>query len=220
MDDKSIIELYLRRSPDAGGFAAKRFGDACYKVAFSVLRDEEMAEKCLEKTWEQARRLIPPARPVFPAAFFAKLTRDIAFDEREENSAVPLPSGGSAVSALNDWLYSLSPEDRTLIIRKDWLMLTPKEAAASLGMTEAAAEQRILSLHDRLAASLSGSENVPADDHALMRLFGRIDDELVFLAIARTKNSGEVQVSQMRKNTLLAVIILIALCVLVFFLKR
>jgi DNA-directed RNA polymerase specialized sigma24 family protein len=222
MDDRTVIEYYLKRSPDAPGFAARRFSDACYKVAFSVLRDEEKAEDCLARVWEEAKRLIPPARPAFPAAFFAKLTRDLAFEARqEEETAGPSPSfeNDPAVPALNEHIYSLAPADRALLIRKDWLLLTDEEAAASLGLEPSDARQRLSLLHEGLAGFFAQRELALPEETALLRLFGRIDDELIFSAIARVKGSGEAAAEDLKRRAAFAVILLILLCALIFFLK-
>lgn len=80
MKDTEIIELYFKRDENAIIVSEKKYGSYCRKIAYSVLENSEDTEECINDTWLRAWKAMPPQRPDCLSAFFAKITRNLAFD--------------------------------------------------------------------------------------------------------------------------------------------
>ena len=80
MDDQEIVRLYWDRSEQAIAESSNKYGAYCSSIARNILSNRADAEECVNDTWFQAWNSIPPHRPAVLAAFFGKITRNLAFD--------------------------------------------------------------------------------------------------------------------------------------------
>ncbi len=80
MTDEQIIDLYWRRDEQAIAESDSKYGSYCHTVANNILHNTEDASECVNDTWLKAWNAIPPMRPAHLDLFFAKLTRNLAFD--------------------------------------------------------------------------------------------------------------------------------------------
>lgn len=101
MDDEKIIELYFERSERAISESGAKYGAYCFKVAFNILDNHEDSEECVNETWFRSWNAIPPKRPSRLAAFFAKITRNLALDRLGEKKAAKR-GGGEYIAALEE----------------------------------------------------------------------------------------------------------------------
>ena len=63
MHDKEIVALYWNRDESAITETSKRYGKYCFTIAFNILNNHEDAEECVNDTWLNAWKSIPPQRP-------------------------------------------------------------------------------------------------------------------------------------------------------------
>ncbi len=63
MEDENILELFCQRKEQALLETQARYGRLCRRVADNILSDARDAEECVNDTWLQAWRSIPPERP-------------------------------------------------------------------------------------------------------------------------------------------------------------
>ena len=87
MEDSRIIELYWQREPDAIAETERKYGAYCFTVAQHILRSREDSKECVNDTWLRAWNVIPPSRPNVLQMFLAKITRNIAFNRWEAQTA-------------------------------------------------------------------------------------------------------------------------------------
>ncbi len=176
MEDEKIVGLYLCRDEAAITETASKYGRLCRQVALGVLGSEEDAEECVNDAYARVWRSIPPDRPERLDAYVAKVTRRIAIDRYRKYTAekraptVPLldelaaalPAGEADAAdklamrdALNLFLYSLSPTNRIIFMRRYWYCSSVREIAKLLHMSEMSVQMRLGRMKKKLRASLS-----------------------------------------------------------------
>lgn len=158
MDDEKIVALFLRRDEAALGLTAAKYGLKLRAVADSLLHDRGAAEECENDTYMQAWAAIPPHEPwgyLFP--FLAKITRRLAIDAartrarqkrsapiteltRELEQCIPSPGdtagqvdGLLLLELVEDYLRSLTEEQRNMFIRRYWYLDSVRDVAAFFG---------------------------------------------------------------------------------------
>ncbi len=102
MQDTEIIELYWARSERAIPATSERYGSYCSAIAWNILHSREDAEECVNDTWLNAWNAMPPHRPSILSAFLGRLTRNLALDRCQRNTAEK--RGGGEVPAILDEL--------------------------------------------------------------------------------------------------------------------
>ncbi len=161
MDDKSIVDLYWQRSEKALSETAAKYGGYCYSIAWNVLANSEDAEESVNDTYLAAWEKIPPNRPRILSTFLGKITRNIAISRWRARTAAKR-GGGEVVLALeeleecvpdretaeaayqrkeaarvlNRFLDALPRQERTVFLRRYWLLDPIRQIADSLGFTQ------------------------------------------------------------------------------------
>ncbi|MCI9352232.1 MAG: sigma-70 family RNA polymerase sigma factor [Lawsonibacter sp.] len=144
MEDRQIIELYWKRAEEAIRETSIKYGRLCQYIAQNILSSPEDSEECVNDTWLGLWNAIPPQRPERFSAFVGRIVRNLAlkrFDyltaaKRSEEAVCSLEeledcvSGRTSVedevenqrveAAIDDFLWSLGAEKRTVFIRRYW----------------------------------------------------------------------------------------------------
>lgn len=87
MEDKQIIDLFLRRSEQAIIHMKEKYSNLCLCIARRVLADERDAEECVNDICLKVWNAIPPERPSSLAAYLSRITRNTALDRYSYNHA-------------------------------------------------------------------------------------------------------------------------------------
>lgn len=87
MEDKAILDLYFARDELAITETDRKYGGYCYSVANRILYSNEDSEETVSDTYWQAWNSIPPQRPNFLKLFLAKITRNLALNRRQKQTA-------------------------------------------------------------------------------------------------------------------------------------
>jgi len=124
MDDKEIIDLYWTRSERAIAETDQKYGRLCRRIAFNILANSEDSEVCVSDTYLKTWNSIPPKRPNGLCAFLGKITRNLALNRHEKNTAQK--RGGAGVCAALEELAECIPDSRTLEETVDSRILTDK----------------------------------------------------------------------------------------------
>ena len=160
MTDDKIINLYRQRSELAIAESSKKYGSYCHTVANNILNNNEDSDECVNDTWFRAWNAIPPAHPACLKLFFAKITRNLAFDKLKARSAIKRGSdeislvldeldeciaGNSDVEALiltkelvksiNSFLHTLSEHDCNVFVRRYFFADTISDIAKRYGQS-------------------------------------------------------------------------------------
>ena len=99
MLDHKIIALYHARDESAIAATAEVYGHYCYAIAYRILQNPEDAQECVNDTYWNAWRSIPPHRPTRLATYLGKITRNLALDRLKRMNAQKR-GGGPTESAL------------------------------------------------------------------------------------------------------------------------
>lgn len=154
MEDKQIVEMLFQRKESAIHELDEKYRRYCNSIAWHILGNREDAEECVNDTWYQAWRSIPPQRPGSLQAFVGKITRGFAIDKIRKKSAARRPDTHFAnveqetaelneawyaiekameakelTALLNQFLVRLSEEDRDVFVRRYWFMDSLEEIA-------------------------------------------------------------------------------------------
>ena len=175
MQDEKIVGLYFERNELALKETETRFGNYLYKIAFGILNDSSDSEESVNDTYLAAWNSIPPNKPSRLSTYLGKLTRRISIGIfRRKNSQKRIASqyalsiseleeviqdaksmeedmeNKALGQAVNDFLRTLSKENRVLFVSRYYFCDSLKDAAKHLGMSEAKAKSSLFRTRQKL----------------------------------------------------------------------
>ena len=175
MDDSAIIELFFARSEQAIRELDDKYGKVCYSLSYNILNSRQDAEECVNDAYLGTWDAIPPARPNPLLAFLCRIVRNlslmryhadraakrgggsytVALEELEGCLATPCTVEGSIeeqelVRLIEDFLDTLSPENRVLLMRRYWFSDSYGEIAARTGLSEKNVSVRLTRIRKQL----------------------------------------------------------------------
>ena len=161
MEDSQIVALYLQRDERALEETARKYGKYCFSIAHNILGNREDAEEAVSDTYLGAWATIPPHKPVILSTFLGKIARRtaikywhrsrtqkrgggelaLALDESSEflsDGRTPETAIETAelTRILNEFLYKLPKEERTVFVSRYWYLMPVKEIARNMGFSE------------------------------------------------------------------------------------
>jgi len=179
MKDETIIALYWTRDEAAIAASEQAYGRYLNALAYGILRDREDAEETVNDTWLKAWDSIPPERPFYLKGYFGRITRQLAINRLERETAakrgggeyravldelaecVPDRESGedfanriALTDALNRFLRELPDEQQAVFIRRYWHMQSVAEIASGCGMSESKVKSMLMRLRNRLKKRL------------------------------------------------------------------
>ena len=178
MDDRQIVELFWQRDESAIAETECKYGPFCLGIASSLLSSGEDAKECVNETFYQAWKLMPPERPDRLRPWLGRIVRNIAVSLWRKNhrqkryggveqalseleDAVPSPlsierevESAELGRVIDRWLGSLPREDRVLFVRRYWYGVSLKELAEESGTPPQKLAQRMYRLRLALKAFL------------------------------------------------------------------
>ncbi len=80
MEDSQILDLYFARSEDAIAHTQKKYGAMLLALSRRITEDDRDAQECVNDTYWEAWRRIPPIRPEHFGAFLTKIARHISLN--------------------------------------------------------------------------------------------------------------------------------------------
>ncbi len=178
MEDKDIIELYFSRNEAAIKETERKYGGLCYRIAYNILSIHEDSEECVNDTYLNLWKKIPPTRPESFKAFICRVTRNLSISRfrsmrsqkryngmetmlSELNDCVPssydvaLQADSLQLSEyISDWLDELSAEESAIFVRRYWFGDTVKDLADKCGVSAEKMAQCMFRLRKRLKTYL------------------------------------------------------------------
>lgn len=179
MNDQRIIELYWARDPRAIGETDRKYGPYCLTIAANVLHDRQDSEECVNDTWHRAWNAMPPQRPNLLRAFLGTITRNLALQRWQKQTAYKRGGGQTALAleelaqcvpdpvtvekvvedqeltaALEAFLDSLPREARAIFLRRYWYLEPVKTVAKGLGLSESKVKMSLMRSRQKLKAHL------------------------------------------------------------------
>lgn len=107
MDDQYIIDLFWNREPEAIRLADLSYGTYCFSIANHILNDRLDAEECVNDMLLRAWETIPPERPKFLRAFLGRITRNLAINRFQRETAQKR-GGGELPLVLEELSYCIT----------------------------------------------------------------------------------------------------------------
>lgn len=174
MEDSQIIELYWQRQESAIRETETKYGAFCLGIAANILSVREDAEECVNDTYFQAWKSMPPQRPEKLRAWLGRVVRNIAINLWHRNryagiqellseleDCIPSPrtieremEGKELAEYLDSWLLSLSAVDRRLFVRRYWNGIPLGQLAREQGVPSAKLAQQMYRLRQNLKSAL------------------------------------------------------------------
>ena len=182
MDDEKIIELFFNRSEQAIEEVDKKYGKTCHNISYNILHNKLDAEECVNDAYLGAWNAIPPARPNPLLTYLCKIVRNFSLKRYEFNTAIKRNSTydvameelESCLSSpetieseialkelthiIENFLDSLSTENRVIFLRRYWFSDTYSDIAARVGMTEKNVSVRLTRIREKLRNYLTERE--------------------------------------------------------------
>ena len=178
-EDQQIVRLFFKRSEKAITYTRQKYGSLCISVARRILSDPRDAEECVNDTYLHAWNAIPPEKPDSLKAFLARITRNLALDRYDYNTAdqrntalteafeqlepwLTVKTGESETEldsaeinrVLNSFLRKQTLEARTLFLRRYWYGKSIRELAKACHMSESMVKSSLFRTRNKLRKEL------------------------------------------------------------------
>ena len=178
-EDQQIVRLFFQRSEKAITYTRQKYGSLCISVARRILSDPRDAEECVNDTYLHAWNAIPPEKPDSLKAFLARITRKLALDRYDYNTAdqrntalteafeqlepwLTVKTGESEAEldsaeinrVLNSFLRKQTLEARTLFLRRYWYGESIRELAKACHMSESMVKSSLFRTRNKLRKEL------------------------------------------------------------------
>ena len=175
MEDREIISLFYERDEKAIAESSEKYGAYCFSVANNILQSEQDAEECVSDTWLRAWNAIPPEKPNSLRLFFAKITRNLAFNRYKAQNRQKRGGGVITVAleeiseflptaerieqavaeeelmqSVNRFLRSVSARERGIFIRRYFYVESAKEIANRYALTEGNVQKILFRTREKL----------------------------------------------------------------------
>lgn len=177
MEDTQIIDLFFSRDQQAIQQTEKKYGRLCYHIAWNILSSREDAEESVSDTYMKAWENIPPTKPTFFYAYLAKICRFLAMGKLDWNNAakrkaevvelsdemencIPDLSREMQIQSqelgalLNEFLSTLSPENRQIFMRRYWYAESIAEIAQRFHLGESNVKTKLMRTRNALRSFL------------------------------------------------------------------
>lgn len=112
MNDANIIALLFDRKEQAIAELSETYGEYCFRIAYNILSNKQDSEECVNETWFNTWRSIPPKRPQSLKLFLSNIVRNLSFDKyRSKNRQ---KRGGAAIDTALDEIGEIIADTKTV----------------------------------------------------------------------------------------------------------
>ncbi|MDL2234481.1 sigma-70 family RNA polymerase sigma factor [Ruminococcaceae bacterium OttesenSCG-928-L11] len=178
MQDNEIVDLYWARAESAIAETSIKYGRYCKSIARNILASEQDADECVNDTYLGAWNAMPPQRPSRLAVFLGKITRNIALNKHDYNSAqkrnsrfdallseleecIPGPDSaedafdeGETARSISAFLRESTPEVRNVFLRRYWYAEPISAIAKRFQISESKVKSMLFRTRSRLKIHL------------------------------------------------------------------
>lgn len=179
LDDGRIIELFWTRSESAISETAGKYGAYCTKIAHNILNNREDADECVNDTYLNVWKAIPPKRPERFACFLGAITRNLSLNKYKSRKALRrggdevvfllseleecIPAGTNVeqeydaqetAEALNAFLETLEESARIVFVRRYWYGDSVSDIAERFRMSESKVKSMLFRTRGKLRQRL------------------------------------------------------------------
>ncbi len=175
--EENLLQQFWDRQERAIQAARQHYGPLLTGLCRNILSDPRDVEECVNDALLVLWNTIPPQRPQSLTAYACAVTRKLALHRRRDATAQkrdiralqPLEELANSLAdcdlqeqldarqladLLNRWLATQPPADRLLFVRRYWFGDSVGCCAEMIGLSEAAAYQRLSRLRKKLKTIL------------------------------------------------------------------
>lgn len=173
-EDEKIIELFFERSEQAIHELDIKYGKVCHRLSYNIVNSRQDAEECVNDAYLGAWNAIPPAKPKPLQAYICKIVRnislrmyyrnkaakrnsvyEIAMQELEDCLSAPNTveaeiEAGELAGIIDNFLETLTVENRVIFMRRYAYMDTYADIAARIGLSEKNVSVRLTRMRRKL----------------------------------------------------------------------
>ena len=177
MQDDQIVSLFFARSEEAIRQLDVKYGRTCRSLSRNILGSWQDAEECVNDAYLGAWNTIPPQKPSPLLTYICKIVRNLSLRRLRDRSAIKrnahfdialqelegcLPTTGTLeeqvdarelVQIVQQFLDSLSVENRVIFLRRYWFLDSYLEIARRVGLSEKAVSVRLVRIRQKLKIS-------------------------------------------------------------------
>lgn len=174
MQDDDIVKLFLARSETAVAELSNKFGHFCYTIAFNILSNYQDSEECVNDTYLTAWNIIPPNQPRKLSSFLGRITRNIALDKFDYNTAkkrngefdlilseleecISSPADvekqyneGETATYISTFLRKLDFEHRNVFMRRYWYADSISDISKRFEISESKVKSMLFRIRNKL----------------------------------------------------------------------
>ena len=179
MKDHEIIDLYWNRDEAAITATADAYGKYCYSIAYNILYNNEDTEECVNDTWLNAWKSIPPHRPNRLSTYLGKITRNLSLNRYKLLSAqkrgmgqvelalselegcVPAQTDMEQISdevvlanAIETFLRAQPRKERNIFVGRYWHLYPIRDLAEAYRMSESKIASLLYRMRNKLKVHL------------------------------------------------------------------
>ncbi len=183
MKDNEIINLYWSRDEAAIPATADIYGNYCYAIAYNILCNHEDAEECVNDTWLNAWKSIPPQRPNRLSTYLGKITRNLSLDRwklltaqkrgrgqvelvlSELEGCVPAQTDMEQitdemvlVNAIETFLRAQPRTERNIFVGRYWYLYSIRDLAGAYRISESKVASLLYRMRNKLRLHLEKEE--------------------------------------------------------------
>ncbi len=183
LDDKVLVDRLFDRDEQAIGDLQRKYEKLCMSVALGILADERDARECVGDAYLRVWNTIPPKRPESLKAYMCAITRHIALDRYDYNTAAKrssnlteafeelegdISSGEPAgytdyaseefAEVLNGFLKDLKKDARGFFVRRYWYGQSIKQIAEAYNVSEEKVKVSLYRTRKKLQTTLRKEE--------------------------------------------------------------
>lgn len=174
VEDKKIVDLFLRRIEQAITETDIKYGELCSRIARNLLFNREDAKEIVNDTYLGIWNSIPPHKPVYLMPFVCRITKNKAMDRLDYNNAQKrnsnmemafeeledIVSKKSSVEDeyevkeiagyISEFLKRESYQKRAIFIRRYWYMDSIQQIAEEFRLSESNVKSSLFRMREKL----------------------------------------------------------------------
>jgi RNA polymerase sigma-70 factor (ECF subfamily) len=179
MEDNRIVDLYWQRNENAVSETAEKYGKYLHSISYQILQNSEDAEECVNDTYNDAWKSMPPHRPSILSTFLGKITRRISIDLWRKYNAEKRGGGAAALALdeleecvsgtedvmteverlelerkLNDFLLALPQTERQVFMCRYWYVDSVFDIAKQFSFSESKIKSMLYRTRNKLRTML------------------------------------------------------------------
>ncbi len=182
MNDEQIIEMFFKRSEQAIRELNNKYGKIFLNLSYNIVNNKQDAEECVNDAYLGAWNAIPPAHPNPLLTYLCKIVRNISLkiywkkeaDKRGGHYTVAMEEIEACIADPNtveaeievkelariieDFLDTLSIENRVIFMRRYWFSDNYKDIAEFVGLTEKNISVRLTRIRQKMKNYLAERE--------------------------------------------------------------